>query len=107
MYSPNSAGWLMNTLKNHLRKHYVHLAANKEVSNELRPEFDEAVVMAELDGAFSFASVLSPDELQIVKLKEQGYKHREIAEITGSNKGTIDSKFSRIKDKLTRFLETE
>jgi RNA polymerase sigma-70 factor (ECF subfamily) len=105
--SSNPTGWLINALKNHLHRYYEHLANNRELSDKLTFEADQAAAMPEFNHAISFASVLSPGELRIVKLKEQGYKHREIAEMLGSSKGTIDSRLSRIKEKLARFLESE
>jgi DNA-directed RNA polymerase specialized sigma24 family protein len=58
----------------------------------------------ELDG-FAFASVLSEDELRIVRLREAGYKHDEIAKLMGIEPNAARKRLSRIKTKVTKFLE--
>jgi DNA-binding NarL/FixJ family response regulator len=54
---------------------------------------------------YSIAEILSPEELQIVQLRAQGYKHDEIAVLLNMKSGTVRTKLSRIKDKVTKFLE--
>jgi RNA polymerase sigma-70 factor (ECF subfamily) len=105
MSSPNPAGWLMNVLKNHLRKHYDGISSEQRITDVLTLHQDAAASQPEPSGEASFTSVLSPDELRIAALKEQGYKHHEIAAKLGAKQGTIDSKVSRIKAKITRFLD--
>jgi DNA-directed RNA polymerase specialized sigma24 family protein len=55
--------------------------------------------------AASFLSVLNSQEIRIIDLKAQGYKHREISDVLGIRPGTVDSAISRIKAKITEFLE--
>jgi RNA polymerase sigma-70 factor (ECF subfamily) len=104
MCSPNPNGWMMNTLKNYIRKYKVRTALEQERIEPL----DENIPAPERDlsdSAASFSSVLRPEEMRIVELKAQGYKHREIADILGVKPGTIDSAVSRIKVKITNLLE--
>jgi RNA polymerase sigma factor (sigma-70 family) len=107
MNSANPVGWLMNTLKNHLKKYYEDIAETNKATEAFMISGEDAVYTGKFDDAPSFVSVLSPNELLIIRLKEQGYKHREIAEKLGLRPGTIDFKVSRIKDKISRFLDSE
>jgi RNA polymerase sigma factor (sigma-70 family) len=107
MNSANPGGWLMNALKNHLKKHYANIAKAQKIADALIIDGEAAGFDTKFYEEISFASILSLDELRIIGLKEQGFKHREIAEKLGTSKGTIDSKVSRITLKITRFLESE
>ncbi|MDR2615199.1 MAG: sigma-70 family RNA polymerase sigma factor [Oscillospiraceae bacterium] len=107
MSSQNPRGWMMNTLKNRILKYY-EVSDDEHLLAELRddipdtsPQFDAA------EGDAAFLSALNTQEKRIVSLKEQGYRHREIAEILGVQPGTVDSAVSRAKTKITAFLKTD
>jgi RNA polymerase sigma-70 factor (ECF subfamily) len=106
MASPNPRGWLMNALKNRIHKYGAALADAQQRTEPLTdsilgqgPSFDPT------DSEVSFVSVLNPQEMRIATLKEQGYIHREIANILNLRPGTIDSAVLRIKEKINRSLE--
>ena len=105
MDSPNPGGWLMNALKNHILKYNSSLSAEQKISEALMLENQYTHIND--SNEISFSSILSDDELEIIKLKEQGYKHYEIANMLNAKLGTIDSKVSRIKKKITFFLDNE
>ena len=42
---------------------------------------------------------------QVVLIKMEGYKDREIADILGISPGTVASKYSRIKEKVKKLLK--
>ncbi|MDR1156847.1 MAG: sigma-70 family RNA polymerase sigma factor [Oscillospiraceae bacterium] len=106
--SPNPQGWLMNALKNYLHKYYCALADDQQMTQPLADNASDQVLLFEpADDEMSFLSVLTPQEIRIVRLKEQGYPHREIAKLLGLRPGTIDSAVSRIKAKISKFLKDE
>jgi RNA polymerase sigma factor (sigma-70 family) len=105
--SENPHGYLFNTLKLHILKHCEKHAKD-------RPDKREAADIGELtdiavpsdtyfDSEISFSDRLTDDEMQIISLKDAGYKHGEIGSMLKVPAGTIHSKVSRIKDKLIRF----
>jgi RNA polymerase sigma-70 factor (ECF subfamily) len=98
MKHENPRGWLYIACKLHIKTYYEKYRADEELPCEMGADtmFDDGI---------SFADKLSTDEMKIVKLKEQGYKHHEIAEIMGLSPGTIAAKVSRIKHKLTEYRE--
>jgi RNA polymerase sigma factor (sigma-70 family) len=95
----------METLKHCVRKHCEASAAGRreqpltENMPDPSPQFDAA------EGDAAFLSALSARERRIVSLKEQGYKHKEIAGMLGVRPGTVDSAVSRAKAKIVAFLE--
>jgi RNA polymerase sigma-70 factor (ECF subfamily) len=104
--SPNPNGWMMNTLKNCIHKHFADIAAEMKLIDSLTAVTPETTLPPDTSEIISsFSSILTPPEQRIVNLKEQGYKHREIAEALGVKPGTIDSAVSRIKTKITKMLE--
>ncbi|WP_066716850.1 RNA polymerase sigma factor [Clostridium sp. Marseille-P299] len=105
MNSLNPGGWLMNALKNHIHKFYDELASEKRVMDALMTDVKAETYIPDLENEITFTSILSPDEVRIIRLKEQGYKHHEIAELMVVRPGTIDSKVFRIKNKIINFLK--
>lgn len=107
MASLNPRGWLMNTLKNYICKYHTALADARRVTEFLDDiAADNVLLFDAADSEASFFSVLTPQEIRIVKLKGQGYLHREIAAFLELQPGTIDSAVSRIKVKIAKFLKT-
>ena len=107
MNSTNPGGWLMNTLKNHIYKFYDEVASDKKIMAALTADVKDDTYIPDLDNEITFTSILTKDEIDVIKLKEQGYKHHEIAKILLVRPGTIDSKVSRIKNKLTKFFKND
>jgi DNA-binding NarL/FixJ family response regulator len=106
--SPSPQGWMMNVLKHRIYKYYDSLAEEQQRTQPLTDDTSDQVLLFEpADDEISFLSVLTPQEIRIVKLKEQGYLHREIAKQLGLRPGTIDSAVSRIKTKVSKFLKGE
>lgn len=104
--SSNPKGWMMNTLKNRIRKHYERTAFEQRKTEPLTDNMPEAAPPFDSpDIASSFSSVLNPQEMRIIELKLQGYKHREIADTLGIRPGTVDSAVSRIKAKIAKLPE--
>jgi RNA polymerase sigma-70 factor (ECF subfamily) len=103
--SENPHGWLINALKLHILKFYEKRA--KE--HPEKREYSEIDIPTEtvFNNEISFSGSLSDDEMQIIRLKEAGYKHDEIGNLINLPAGTIHSKVSRIKDKLRKFLGGE
>jgi RNA polymerase sigma-70 factor (ECF subfamily) len=99
--SENPHGWLINALKLHILKHYEK--CSKEHLEKRDYEVTETPTETVFDNEISFKGSLAGDEMQIIKLKEAGYKHNEISAIMGLPAGTIHSKVSRIRDKLKKF----
>jgi RNA polymerase sigma-70 factor (ECF subfamily) len=99
--SENPRGWLINALKLHILKHFEK--RNKEHTDKRELNEIERATETVFYNEISFEESLSGDEMQIIKLKEAGYKHNEISEIMDIPAGTIHSKVSRIKDKLKKF----
>jgi DNA-directed RNA polymerase specialized sigma24 family protein len=101
----NPESFVVGILKNCIKKHYDTIKKenalydDKPLSENL--ESPETLYKNDL-GIFE---TLSPSELEIAKLKEMGYKHDEIAEMTGKAPGTIASKVSRMKEKLSNHSE--
>ncbi len=52
-------------------------------------------------------SILSPQELKVVKLIVRGYKNREIAEIMGLGRETVRTYVARVRKKLGVHSKTE
>jgi RNA polymerase sigma factor (sigma-70 family) len=107
MKSENPKGWLYNALKIHIKRYYKELQISGENLQTVEISELDMPVEAIFDDEADFEDKLSSDELHIAHLKEQGYKHNEIAQIMGLQTGTISSKVSRIKAKLTKYLEGE
>lgn len=107
MASPNPAGWLVKTLRNHILHHYrdhYRDKANLDFDREPHGEHGEfQTILNEI----ALASALAPDEVKILNLKAQGYKHREIAKMLNYPLGTIDSKVSRLKAKIIKLFSDE
>jgi RNA polymerase sigma-70 factor (ECF subfamily) len=98
--SPNPGGWLYNTLKNCIKKHFVSKKAEQKVMDAITLDAEGSVDLPEIDGERGIADLLAEDELHIINLKAQGYTHREIAQMLDVPYGTIASKVSRIKAKV-------
>jgi RNA polymerase sigma-70 factor (ECF subfamily) len=104
--SPNPKGWIINTLKNYIKKHHEQKADELRMLEPLTNDMPEpSVPFDSPDCLEALTSVLKADEIQIIELKAQGYKHREIANILGARLGTIDSAESRIRVKIAKLLE--
>jgi RNA polymerase sigma-70 factor (ECF subfamily) len=105
MDSQNPKGWLMNTLKNQLHKYHDKLASEQQMLAKLVAIPGDGIAYTDEPDGFVFASVLSEDELRIVRLREAGYKHDEIAKLMGIEPNAARKRLSRIKTKVTKFLE--
>jgi RNA polymerase sigma-70 factor (ECF subfamily) len=106
--SPNPQGWLMNALKHCINKQHCALVDEQQRVQPLTDdESDQVLLFEPADGEVSFLSVLTPQERRIVRLKEEGYLHREIAQRLELRPGTVDSAVSRIKTKVSKFLKGE
>jgi RNA polymerase sigma-70 factor (ECF subfamily) len=100
--SENPQGWLFNALKLHILKYYD----NRNKEHPEKREYEEVEIPTEtiFDNEISFKDDLSDDEMRIIKLKEAGYKHEEISSIMDLPTGTIHSKVTRIKEKISKIL---
>jgi RNA polymerase sigma factor (sigma-70 family) len=107
MESENPNGWLYNALKIHIKRYYKELQTNEENLQTIEISELDMPIETIFDDEVDFEDKLSSDELKIAHLKEQRFKHSEIAQIMGLTTGTISSKVSRIKAKLTKYLEGE
>jgi RNA polymerase sigma-70 factor (ECF subfamily) len=103
--SQNPNGWLINALKLHILKYYEK--RGKEHLEKREYEAIEIPTETDFDNEISFLGKLSDDEMQIIKLKEAGYKHEEISSIMDLPPGTVHSKVTRIKEKLRNILDGE
>jgi RNA polymerase sigma factor (sigma-70 family) len=104
--SPNPPGWLMNALKIHIRRYYADIAKDNKLSDALAASADgEPLIADDADSEISFAAALTDDELHIVSLRAQGYSDREIADIVKTEYAAIRKRFSRIREKIKRFME--
>jgi RNA polymerase sigma-70 factor (ECF subfamily) len=110
MSSPNPAGWLFNTLKYHIMKYIESEKARQGFEVAMTHEIETGVSFPEPDdegGELGIAALLTEDEMRIVRLKERGYTHHEIAKMIDKPYGTVASKISRLKAKITRMLDGE
>lgn len=113
MASPNPHGWMMNALKNHMYKffesqklemQYVDRLADVECSEEIGMP-DVADSLSGLAEEVTFSSILTPDEMRILRMKAQGYRNYEIADILGMKTNQLNTKVSRMKTKIGKFLQ--
>jgi RNA polymerase sigma-70 factor (ECF subfamily) len=106
MIAPKPVGWLYNVLKNCIMKHFDSKKAEQRAIDAMTLEAvsDEDTYGTydtyDIDGSRGIADLLTEDDLHIIRLKEQGYTHREIADMLGVPYGTVSSKVSRIKAKI-------
>jgi DNA-directed RNA polymerase specialized sigma24 family protein len=96
----NPEAWVVGILKNCIKKHYSAMKKDNELYDS--EPLSENLMSPERFYENDLDLELTPNEFEIVKLKEMGYKHSEIAEMTGQAPGTIASKVSRIKTKLSK-----
>jgi DNA-directed RNA polymerase specialized sigma24 family protein len=75
MASPNPRGWMMNVLKNHIRKYFAELSSDSRMKNHL-PDAESGISdsAAFNDLELSLRTVLTEKEMQIIELKKRGYK---------------------------------
>jgi DNA-directed RNA polymerase specialized sigma24 family protein len=104
MASENPGGWLMNALKNHIRKYYEKLAAERKLGAELAASAENAPAWPGEPGGMTVADELSPEELRLVRLREQGYGYDEIAGFLDMKPGAVRVRMSRIKSKAASIL---
>jgi RNA polymerase sigma factor (sigma-70 family) len=109
MLSPNPGGWLMNSLKICMRKHYKKAAVERTIAEALMREGTDAVSYPGDPGDIddSVIRLLSPDDLRIAELREQGYGDSEIAKLLGKTPGAIRMRLTRMRKKLAGFLDGE
>jgi RNA polymerase sigma factor (sigma-70 family) len=106
MGSPNPPGWLMNALKIHIRRYYASIAKDGKLFDALTANADgESRITDNADNEISFAAALTDDDLRVVALRAQGYSDREIADMTKTAYATIRKRFSRIREKIKRFMK--
>jgi RNA polymerase sigma-70 factor (ECF subfamily) len=99
----NPNGWVFSAMVFHTFKHLDKIKREEKIFSQTTYSEAEVMVEADFDSEIGFSNSLTESELHILKLKEQGYKHNEIGEIMGLTTGTISSKVSRMKEKLTKF----
>jgi RNA polymerase sigma factor (sigma-70 family) len=99
----NPNGWVFNTMVYHTLKHLDKIKIEEKLYSQTPYSEAEVMVETDFDCEISFSNSLTESELHILKLKEQGYKHNEIGEMMDLTTGTISSKVSRMKEKLTEF----
>ncbi|MDR2357529.1 MAG: RNA polymerase sigma factor [Oscillospiraceae bacterium] len=107
MKSPNPEGWLVNTLKYRILKYIEGEGERAKLIGALMAVQSEGYEPTLISDVQSLLSRLSDDEIHIVRLKEQGYTHHEIADMLGVPYGTIASKAFRIKGKIEKQLGEE
>jgi DNA-directed RNA polymerase specialized sigma24 family protein len=78
MLSPNPGGWLMNALKNCMRRHYEKAAAERTIAEALMREGTDEVAYPNDIDEDSVIRMLSLDDLRIAELREQGYGDKSI-----------------------------
>jgi RNA polymerase sigma-70 factor (ECF subfamily) len=105
MKSPNPQGWLMNAVKNRIQKYFARLEVERNTVEVLTPELVKAPASVTVGNELSFLNTLSEDEIEIIRLREQGYKHHEIAEMLKLKPGTVRQRAARIARKVKRFIE--
>jgi RNA polymerase sigma factor (sigma-70 family) len=109
MSSPNPGGWLMNALKNHIRKYYDKLKAEAKLAEAL--EINAVLKAAYFDSPEKSSDdspvekMLSDDDLRIARLREQGFTDDEIAKALGMKPGAVRARFFRMRGKLTEYSE--
>jgi RNA polymerase sigma-70 factor (ECF subfamily) len=99
----NPNGWVFNTMVFCTLKHLDKIEHEEKIYSQTPYSEAEVMVETDFDCEISFSDSLSENELHILRLKEQGYTHNEIGEMMGFTTGTISSKVSRMKEKLTEF----
>jgi RNA polymerase sigma-70 factor (ECF subfamily) len=105
MGSPNPQGWLMNAMKLHIRRYHANLAKGGKLADMLIADPGSKQHITDDDsGEISFAAVLTADEMRIAALREQGYNDREIADMTNTEYSAIRKRFSRIREKIKKFM---
>jgi RNA polymerase sigma-70 factor (ECF subfamily) len=100
----NPNGWVFNAMVFHTYKHLDRLKRDDKLYSPIPYSEMEVMIESDFDSEISFSDSLTESELHILKLKEQGYKHNEIGEMMALTTGTISSKVSRMKEKLTELL---
>jgi RNA polymerase sigma-70 factor (ECF subfamily) len=100
----NPNGWVFNAMVFHTLKHLDKIKIEEKLYSQTPYCEAEIMIESDFDSEISFSDFLTESELHILKLKEQGYKHNEIGEMMGLTTGTISSKVSRMKEKLTEFM---
>jgi RNA polymerase sigma-70 factor (ECF subfamily) len=107
MASPNLGGWLMNTLKNHIRKLLEKMKVEQKLNEKLASDTSCEVVYQDALGENAVVEILSPEERLIAELREQGYTDSEIADFLGKKPSALRARLTRMRKKISKFLEDE
>jgi RNA polymerase sigma-70 factor (ECF subfamily) len=113
--SENLKGWLFRVATNRLRDHarkgkrrmaLVAQGAGAEALADPPPWPDQAVVEREECGAVRRAlDSLSLRDRTILLMREEGFRHREIAETVGTTTGSVGTLIARALDRVRKELE--
>jgi RNA polymerase sigma-70 factor (ECF subfamily) len=113
--SENLKGWLFrvatNRLRDHARKGKRRLAlvtqgAGAEALGDPPPGPDEAVMVWEERGVVQRALDRLPlRDRTILLMREEGFRHREIAETVGTTTGSVGTLIARALDRVRKELE--
>ncbi len=103
--------WILTITKHHCMKRFSQYKRTVDLPNEQWENFIENHQVADLDDKFLlqfFMKQLSDEEQQIILLHTvSGFKHREIAQITGLKLSTVISKYNRSLKKLKHLMSEE
>ena len=104
----NILGWLYKTAGNKTKKlnsiYTRHLV--RETSLEYYGNLPEPVMEPELNTLDEYTSILKEDEIHLLLMRyQEGYSHKDLAEIFGITVGNSKMRLSRIIHKLRRYLK--
>jgi RNA polymerase sigma-70 factor (ECF subfamily) len=113
--SENLKGWLFRVATNRLRDHarkgkrqaaLVARGWGMESLGDPPPEPDQAVGRSERYTAIRRAlDALSVRDRTILLMREEGFRHREIAEAVGTTTGSVGTLIARALDRVRKELE--
>ena len=113
--SENLTGWLFRVATNQLRDHarrvrretvLVTAGAGSEVLGDPPPDPDQMVTLGERTSAVRRAlDTLSFRDRTILLMREEGFPHREIAEVVGTTTGSVGTLIARALDRVKKELE--
>jgi RNA polymerase sigma-70 factor (ECF subfamily) len=108
----NSKGWLFKVLRNHLIDVERALQRKVEIGlDEIREPPDSA---QDLDSQFrdrealrGLSAMLAPRELECVRLRAEGLRYEEIADVLAIRSGTVGALLARAHSKIRKHLQNE
>ena len=103
----NPKAWLFRILRNHLLDILKSAAFNHEIQyvptvSDLRCELDAQYRHTEL--SLEMEKLLAPRELECVRLRAEGLRYEEIADVLAIRSGTVGAMLARVHQKMQKAM---